>query len=60
MHIKLYPRGATYPRAIQTAFIAWFIAPAPTVCISTDVEPSLNEFAILPATFCEILLLDHL
>ena len=50
--------GATKPRAIDIALIAWFTAPAPTVCISTFLHPSLKEFAILPATLLDTLLLD--
>jgi hypothetical protein len=43
------PLGAKNPRAIATALIAWFTAPAPTACSST--EPSfLITAATAPAT----------
>ena len=34
-HTISLPLGATKPLAIAIAFTAWFIAPAPTACIST-------------------------
>ena len=49
MMTRFLPLGATKPLAIATALIAWFSAPAPTACIST--EPfSLNTLARAPAT----------
>jgi hypothetical protein len=48
-HTKSIPLGATKPLAIATAFIAWFIAPAPIACISAPPF-SLNTPASAPAT----------
>lgn len=58
---KSMPLGATKPRAIATAFTAWFNAPAPTACNSA-VPFSLNTPAKAPATefgldFVDILIL---
>ena len=46
MQTKFFPDGATNPLAIAMAFIAWFKAPAPIACISTDPF-SLNTLAVL-------------
>src|SRR6185503_17836855 len=35
MHTRSIPEGATYPRAMAMALIAWLRAPAPMTCTST-------------------------
>ncbi len=49
MHIRSIPLGATNPRAIAIALIAWLIAPAPMACISA-APFSLRTPASAPAT----------
>src|SRR5690606_16916978 len=49
MHIKSTPLGATKPRAMATALIAWFNAPAPIACNSAAPR-SRNTPASAPAT----------
>src|SRR3954467_6386324 len=48
-HTRSMPAGATYPRAMATALIAWLSAPAPTTCTST-APACLTAPAIAPAT----------
>src|SRR5688500_4520614 len=53
------PDGATNPRAMATALIAWFSAPAPTTCTSTT--PSWRSTpARAPAQAFGLLLLETL
>ena len=48
-HTRSMPADATNPRAMATALIAWFSAPAPTTCTITAPDCRTTP-AMAPAT----------